>query len=449
MGMGSNSLSQLPDYYGRAQQDASADLGSISKIAGLYQKGLNIGNQQDQLQRRNQARDRFGQAWSSGDPNQVEAAMQAFPEFAKQAQEMIGLRDNQHRMDVGSMALQLDGLLQSGDMDSVKAFLQQNAHLLPKDGAFSAQGLISKLDNDDEKGTFRNWLNKYAQSMSIAALKPREIANWGTQQQRLAQQAQRIANQFQLGQERNATQQQRIQSSDHWRGVAHEDRVARANQPTADEKNWRFLMSLPPEQRVQFMQVMGKGGAGKVVKGDGAANFDPTSPTAREDATRILANMTSDQVKNGQAAHRIDRNLTTVAGLLNSGKVTPQRAGAIAKALGNGDIGNLSMNANEQRYVNAMKETVNTIQRKESGAAISDAEWADALSRYLPSVGDSPALAKQKIGQLRGYRDEMIAGAGGAYPAFKYAIDSPGNVPSKNDGPPEDVEKLMAKYGGK
>ncbi|CAI1769047.1 Uncharacterised protein [Serratia quinivorans] len=166
----------------------------------------------------------------------------------------------------------------------------------------------------------------------------------------------------------------------------------------------------------------------KAVKGSGAASFDPTSPTAPADATRILANMTSDQVKNGQAAHRIDRNLTIIDGLLGGGSVSPQRAGAIAKALGNGDIGNLALSANEQRYVNAIKETVNTIQRKESGAAISDAEWADAFGRYLPSAGDSPALARQKNGQLHGYKDELIAGAGGAYPAFKYAIDGLGSA---------------------
>lgn len=57
---------------------------------------------------------------------------------------------------------------------------------------------------------------------------------------------------------------------------------------------------------------------------------------------------------------------------------------------------NWTQSANQQSVEQAQRDFVNAVLRRESGAAISPAEFANAVAQYFPSVGDSPQVLRQK-----------------------------------------------------
>lgn len=81
------------------------------------------------------------------------------------------------------------------------------------------------------------------------------------------------------------------------------------------------------------------------------------------------------------------------------------------------DLGNYLVSENYQQFDQAKRDFVNSILRRESGAVISDQEFANAERQYFPIPGDSPQVIAQKRANrqsaLQGVR--AGAGAGGAY----------------------------------
>ena len=205
-----------------AQQADQAGLSAAKSLAGLMQSGFQMGGQMQDAARRDQARKAFGDAWASGDQNAIVEVMQRFPEFAKQAQEMIGIRDDQHRKDVGSMAIQLSGLLDSGDLQGASDFIKQRAGMFDKEGKFSAGNLanaISTAGNDPQKlAAFKDW----AQKLTLSTLKPNEITGWQNAQQQMAQQLQlgeeQIGLQRELGGQRNQLGWAQLAAMNKFRG---------------------------------------------------------------------------------------------------------------------------------------------------------------------------------------------------------------------------------------
>ncbi len=54
------------------------------------------------------------------------------------------------------------------------------------------------------------------------------------------------------------------------------------------------------------------------------------------------------------------------------------------------------MSSEQQRVTQAQRDFVNAVLRQESGAVISDAEFANAKKQYFPAPGDSPPVLAQK-----------------------------------------------------
>lgn len=81
------------------------------------------------------------------------------------------------------------------------------------------------------------------------------------------------------------------------------------------------------------------------------------------------------------------------------------------------DLGNYLVSENYQQFDQAKRDFVNAILRRESGAVISDSEFANADKQYFPVPGDSQEVIAQKranrANALQGVR--AGAGAGGAY----------------------------------
>lgn len=61
-----------------------------------------------------------------------------------------------------------------------------------------------------------------------------------------------------------------------------------------------------------------------------------------------------------------------------------------------GTAGNFLMSSEQQRVSQAQRDFVNAVLRQESGAVISDAEFANAKKQYFPAPGDNKATIDQK-----------------------------------------------------
>jgi hypothetical protein len=62
----------------------------------------------------------------------------------------------------------------------------------------------------------------------------------------------------------------------------------------------------------------------------------------------------------------------------------------------NNALMNPLLSKNQQKAVQAQRDFVNAVLRRESGAVISDQEFANAAKQYFPQVGDSPEVIAQK-----------------------------------------------------
>jgi hypothetical protein len=89
--------------------------------------------------------------------------------------------------------------------------------------------------------------------------------------------------------------------------------------------------------------------------------------------------------------------------------VTEQIGGAIGNRVPFG-MGRGAMSESFQKYDQAKRDFVNAVLRRESGAVISDQEFANAEKQYFPAPGDTPKVLQQK----RQNREEAIRGITGA-----------------------------------
>ncbi|HGW6103951.1 TPA: hypothetical protein ACNIQM_002093 [Citrobacter werkmanii] len=137
----------------------------------------------------------------SNDPNAMQQVIAQFPKFGQQMLQMIGIRDDQHRQAVGSMGIRVAGLLEDGDVQGAQDVIRQNANLFDPTGEGSADNIINDIGKGaTDPNKLAQWKNRM-QKLTLSTLSPREIMNWGTDQQRMAQQLQLGEEQMQLRRE--------------------------------------------------------------------------------------------------------------------------------------------------------------------------------------------------------------------------------------------------------
>lgn len=81
----------------------------------------------------------------------------------------------------------------------------------------------------------------------------------------------------------------------------------------------------------------------------------------------------------------------------------------------NSPLANKILSPTEQQVAQAMRSFITAKLRKESGAAISPTEFADARTTYFPQYGDSPEVLAQKKATRDAVLQNNIQGAGTAY----------------------------------
>lgn len=74
--------------------------------------------------------------------------------------------------------------------------------------------------------------------------------------------------------------------------------------------------------------------------------------------------------------------------------------------------GNRALSSDAQTVLNAQREFVSGVLRKESGAAISDQEWKNYGGMYFPRAGDSPDVIRQKAEQRKTAMEALKIQAG-------------------------------------
>jgi hypothetical protein len=187
------------NYIGMASQADQSGLNSAKGAADLFQRGFDMSVKMDERDRLTSARQEFDAAWMSNDPNAVQRVIAKFPEYAAKIQQSLGVRDDQHRQQVGSMAIQLSGLLESGNVAGAQEYVKQNSHLFDKSGPFSAEGVVNELGAAAADPKRLDAWKSWAQKLSLSTLAPKEIMDYGISQQQLAQQLSLGQQQIALG----------------------------------------------------------------------------------------------------------------------------------------------------------------------------------------------------------------------------------------------------------
>ena len=84
--------------------------------------------------------------------------------------------------------------------------------------------------------------------------------------------------------------------------------------------------------------------------------------------------------------------------------------------------GNFMLDPNQQSFYQAERNFINAVLRRESGAVISDEEFANARKQYIPQPGDSPQVLEQKRRNRETVKRSMMRDAG---PSYQPVIDLP------------------------
>lgn len=166
----------------------------------------------------------------------------------------------------------------------------------------------------------------------------------------------------------------------------------------------------------------------------GGAATQPTTPYGTNQK------LTADEAKDRLFVNRLVSSHNTIVGLehINDGA-----AGSIGGVLANRPFirdsaaFNSMISPERQKVIQAQRDFVNALLRKESGAAISQGEFENAQKQYFPQPGDSPEVIAQKRLNRQNAIEGMMQGTGKGYvPPAEYVGTKGPAVPSAYFGPP-------------
>lgn len=144
---------------------------------------------------------------------------------------------------------------------------------------------------------------------------------------------------------------------------------------------------------------------------------EPTRPTV--DQSRV-----GTYLSRMQEAERVFSNPTIAASAQDLGNRAADRIPL---------FGNYLTSSNYQQMAQAQRDFINAVLRRESGAVISDSEFANARQQYFPQPGDSPEVLRQKAQN----RATLLAGfAREAGPASTPSASQSAAPPSAAPAPP-------------
>lgn len=244
--------------------------------------------------------------------------------------------------------------------------------------------------------------------------------------QSISMQAERLA-----AQSENA-RLQREQQLEISRQRAEDQKLSAADRNQARMDTIRLAASLraPPQPRNLQLTTDAQGNQ-LIVNPDGT-----TRPLTTEDGSGVRKTVAADKPMTefqGKAAlygTRAAQSDKVLKALEDKISVTGLSA---AQTLGT--AGNFLMSSEQQRVSQAQRDFVNAVLRQESGAVISDAEFANAKKQYFPAPGDDKNVLAQKRAnrQLAIQGFARMSGPKGAVD-IKAILDNP-LLPGVNENP--------------
>ena len=143
-------------------------------------------------------------------------------------------------------------------------------------------------------------------------------------------------------------------------------------------------------------------------------------PAIGEDGQQITSQqkgggMTEQQSKDALFGARMQQSNSIINQLEKSdvGRTLLSRAPIVGEGLSNVLPSFLGgANPQQQQYMQAQRDFINAVLRKESGAVIADSEFENAQKQYFPQIGDSPAVVQQKAKNRQLAVDMIINGSG-------------------------------------
>ncbi|MCA6565609.1 MAG: hypothetical protein IM559_15755 [Pseudanabaena sp. M151S2SP2A07QC] len=190
---------------------------------------------------------------------------------------------------------------------------------------------------------------------------------------------------------------------------AIEDRIAKENQALADDQiKWMDALRKGDEfdtkmdMKQKFLDLYADRNELAKDKAEVAAAKGPKLPEGAYTAAGFSKRlMQTEEVFND---------------LLSQGYQGP----GYAEKFGDVVLPNQMMGENYQKYDQAVRNFVNATLRRESGASISDQEFANARKQYIPQPGDKPEVLAQKAANRRQVFENFKAEGQGAFDKIQY-----------------------------
>ncbi len=192
-------------------------------------------------------------------------------------------------------------------------------------------------------------------------------------------------------------------------------------------------------------EVTGPDGKPMLVQQDKQGNITPVAGFGpKAGASKPLNDSQAKALLFGSRMQEADKILN---GLSAKGVDTPSFTKEVAESvpLIGGALGaaaNFGASADQQSVEQAQRDFVNAVLRRESGAAISDSEFANAKKQYFNARGDSDQVKGQKAAN----RQLAIKGLLAEVPEGQRDAISQPTTKTASDHPPE-IASLLDKYG--
>lgn len=430
--------------------DANATLAMIRENNDLQRSGANnIGlqlaqglgglgemyKQQQAQQRDKEFQSLWGKAYASGDRDAMRQLMATYPDQAEKITSgMQGISEDV-RESLGNIASGYRMAINSGNATD---YIRKNADELRRLGIDPQQALA--MANENPKGAI-----ELADHIGMSALGPDKYFDIQDKIEGRSIDRDKLSETVRSNQASEALTREGHQIQIRGQNISRANALTSAYAPTSAMQNYSQyaqMLKTDPEGAKAFAQAAGinpserklfkveeapdggiikyysngdeeRGSINQPVKMDGMGQ-----PISINQANRIMEKSTGEQRKAAGFAFRVRNGIDTANALVESGKVSPQRAAAINSALRDGTFARMALSGDEQSYIASMQDAVLAILRKESGAAIPDFEMERYFRTYTPQLGDEKAAVKTKSRLLENQFKAIRAESGKAFDAM-------------------------------
>lgn len=211
-------------------------------LQGIGMRNRQMQQEDQQLQQQKQFQQDWQQAYSSGDPKQMDAIVAKYPGQMEAVQKAIGFRDENHRMALGNAARDLRIAMASKQPGAVSRAAQAHADTLASIGS-SPEDVLQALQNDPQG------LARTVDAVGMGALGVKDYYDTEHKRDQLAE----TVRSNKAGESLTA-RGQNISAQNSMRSAG--------GAVPASVREYQYFNSLSPEQQKTYLRVRGRPDAG-------------------------------------------------------------------------------------------------------------------------------------------------------------------------------------------